>query len=710
MQFKGLMSVISLALTLVIAVSLTSPVLALSAGCSQAGKSSIGSKLAPELESLIDNSATHPEGMIRVIIQTRADENSLAGAVGAKGGRITGSLPLVGGYVAEVSPGDLSALASEQGTVYISLDRPTSLLQTRYDFDLLRATTGATNVVGNSGIDKSKGERVISDYIRSLPAGPNGGNISIAILDSGIYDYDSEHEDLRVVNDPSVARVLEHRNFVSNESVSESDMGRGYDPYGHGTHVAGVAAGSGRESIQARSQVGNFYSGMAFNSNLVDLRVIGTGGTGVVSDTIAAINWMIQNRQRYNIRVANFSIGAAVTQSYSTDPLCQAVARAVEAGIVCVVAAGNYGKDNAGNTVYGGILAPANSPYAITVGAVNTQGTAARSDDTIASYSSRGPSLVDFGMKPDLVAPGTMIRSIASDNNYLTENNGLTVYSSQGEDVYMWLSGTSIAAPAVAGTVALMLHTNPGLTPAMVKSILQFTAQPLPSLANADPLVNLLTQGAGNLNVDACVRLAAAFRSDADRLNAGARLLRDDQRALSQLLYGSRNLATGELTSNIAGEIIPWGSRVFYSHGLAYTYDSNLKLSVLKTAGWRVTPTTNLINGYLITDARMLADGAMMVDGRMLADGAMMVDGRMLADGAMMVDGWLFVTAEQGITNPSAIQPTWAANLLDQNLLTSGTFDQRAASESVMVWGDLGPGPAVEKIDSGTHSLFPRAK
>ena len=707
MQFKGLMSVISLTLVLITAVSLISPARAIGAGYYQAHNRSKVSKLSSELQSFSDLSTNAPTGTLRVIIQTRADEETLASAIGANGGRVTGSLPLVGGYVAEVSLKDLAALASEEDTVHISFDRQTSLLQTRYDYDLLRATTGATNVIGSNGIDRNKGERVISDYVRSMPQGPNGSNISIAILDSGIFDYDSQHEDLRVLNDPSMPRVLERRNFVSSENLSETDIRRGYDPYGHGTHVAGVAAGSGRESIQARTQVGNLYSGMAFNSNLVDLRVIGRNGTGFVSDTIAAINWMIQNRQRYNIRVANFSIGAAVTQSHRTDPLCQAVARAVSAGIVCVVAAGNFGKDAAGNTVYGGILAPANSPHAITVGAVSTQGSAARSDDAVASYSSRGPSLIDFGMKPDLVAPGTMIRSIASDNNYLAENNGLTVYSSQGKDVYMWLSGTSIAAPAVAGTVALMLHANPGLTPAMVKSILQFTAQPLPSLANANPLMNMLTQGAGNLNADASVRLATAFRTDADRLSAGSPLLKDDQRALNNLLYASRSQATGSLTSNIAGEVVPWGNRVFYSHGLTYSYDSNLRLLVRKTAGWRVTQAISLIHGYLITDGHMLADGHMLVDGHMLADGHMLVDGHMMADGHMLADGWLFITAEQGITNPSAIEPTWAANLLDQSLLVSGTFDQSAENETVMVWGDMGPGVEIGKITSRKHPLFP---
>ena len=96
-------------------------------------------------------------------------------------------------------------------------------------------------------------------------------------------------------------------------------------------------------------------------------------GVGQVSNVIKAVNWAIQNKKTYNIRVMNLSLGAAPSQSYKTDPLCQAVAKAVDAGIVVVVAAGNWGKDASGNPIFGGILSPANSPRVITVGATNTQ-------------------------------------------------------------------------------------------------------------------------------------------------------------------------------------------------------------------------------------------------------------------------------------------------------------------------------------------------
>ena len=129
-------------------------------------------------------------------------------------------------------------------------------------------------------------------------------------------------------------------------------------------------------------------------------------GVCSVSVVVAGIDWIVKNGKTYNIRVMNLSLGAAPTQSYKTDPLCLAVGRAVDAGIVVVVAAGNWGKDAQGRTIYGGILSPANSPRVITVGATNTFQTNARSDDAVATYSSRGPTLVDGIAKPDLVPPG----------------------------------------------------------------------------------------------------------------------------------------------------------------------------------------------------------------------------------------------------------------------------------------------------------------
>src|SRR4030095_28774 len=138
------------------------------------------------------------------------------------------------------------------------------------------------------------------------------------------------------------------------------------------------------------------------------------------SDVIAAIEKAINLKSTYNIRIINLSLGTGVTDSYNKDPLCKAVKLAWDRGLLVVVSAGNYG-----NTVYGPyglITSPGNSPYVITVGATNSFGTAELSDDSINTYSPRGPTLFDHVVKPDLVAPGNKVKSLIAKNSYLATN------------------------------------------------------------------------------------------------------------------------------------------------------------------------------------------------------------------------------------------------------------------------------------------------
>lgn len=666
--------------------------------------------MAPDLEPFVHSPLLGES--VRVIIQTLSSKRELEPRISLRGGRLGRALPLINGFVAEVPSTSLIAFATDGDTMLVSLDRPTTLLG-RYDQDLLRVTTGAANVIGRTGISDRSSHPAIDNFLGGLEAGPNGSGLTIAVLDSGLYDHDSLHEDLRVINNPASTRVVARQDFTSDD-LNASWSGQKIDPFGHGTHVAGIAAGSGRESLEAED-VGNYYGGLAFNAKLVDLRVIGADGSGYISSAISAVDWMVHNRQRHNIRIANLSIGAAVTQSFRTDPFCTAIERAVRSGIVCVVAAGNFGKDDEGRTIYGGILAPANSPYVITVGAANTQGSIERSDDAIASYSSRGPTLVDNIAKPDLVAPGTLIRSISADENYLAVNHGLTVYSREGRSIYMWLSGTSMAAPVVSGTVALMLQVNPDLTPAMVKGILQFTAQSLASLEDMDPLLRLLTEGAGLVNADAAVRLAASFDSNADRARPGSNLLTNNEPALDRLLYSSRDHAAAPFTSQIAGETVAWGNNIMFSHGLAFLYNRSGNLSVYNTTGWQVAPDFRLFYGFLSTNARLLVDARLMADARLLADGRLASDARLISDARLMTDGrlasdaWFWSGDETGLTNTSVARGTWSSALMDQGVLASGlTFDQRAEHERLMAWGDEAPGVSIPTIQGRRHPLYPR--
>src|SRR4051794_35136318 len=208
-------------------------------------------------------------------------------------------------------------------------------------------------------------------------AAVSGQGVGVAVVDSGIS-----------------AHMALANKVVANVSLVTGDASV-TDGFGHGTHVAGIIAGLG----SAAKNVTPLYSGgIAPGAQLVNVRVLGNDGVGRTSDVIAGIEWAIAHRAQYNIRVINLSLGHPVMEPAETDPLCEAVADAVAAGIVVVAAAGNDGVAADGSRILGGINSPGNSPWAITVGSINTQGTPQRGDDTIATYSSRGPSKYDGGV------------------------------------------------------------------------------------------------------------------------------------------------------------------------------------------------------------------------------------------------------------------------------------------------------------------------
>ena len=250
-------------------------------------------------------------------------------------------------------------------------------------------------------------------------------------------------------------------------------------------------------------------------------KVLGDNGEGQTSWLLNGLNWVLQNKATYNIRVVNLSLGSTAIDSYRNDPVCVKVKELASAGIVVVAAAGNLGKSNTGQGIYGRIHSPGNSPYAITVGASNTYGTVTRADDTMTTYSSRGPTrgffttsegyrVYDNLMKPDLVAPGNKLISYKSANNLLVSHNpALALDATNDADSMMYMSGTSMAAPVVSGAAALLLQVNPNLTPGMIKMLLQYTARPVAG-------ANTLEQGAGELNMDGAVRLARSLRTDVD--------------------------------------------------------------------------------------------------------------------------------------------------------------------------------------------------
>ena len=327
--------------------------------------------------------------------------------------------------------------------------------------------------------------------------GVSGKGVTVAVVDSGIA---RQAWDLQ---DPSTgSRVVSSPDFIGGTAGNYSD-----DRCGHGSHVAGIVGGSG--SCSTGPLCTQTFRGIAPQTRLVSVRVLDANGASTVAATLAGLQWIVANKNTYNIRVANLSLGHPVGESYTTDPLCQAVEAAWKAGIVVVCAAGNNGrtntvgtpgKDNEGwGTAYGSIQSPANDPYVITVGAMkNMDG--CRNDDKIATYSSRGPSRLDTILKPDIVAPGNKIISIDIDYATLNAAYGTTNMVPYGvyttitpndifgtlwannriaagySNAYFVLSGTSMAAPVVAGAAALMLQRDPTLTPDTIKARLMTAA------------------------------------------------------------------------------------------------------------------------------------------------------------------------------------------------------------------------------------------
>lgn len=254
---------------------------------------------------------------------------------------------------------------------------------------------------------------------------------AIAVVDSGIT---GSHSTLY----PRVVKSVNLNNYTGTSGA-----------YGHGTMVASIAAGAAEG-----------YTSSEPRAKIVNLKVLDGAGMGYKSDIVAACDWILQNRYTYNIRVANFSLNAG-GESFRYDALDKAVEALWLNGIVVVVASGNYAVDGAQSNVG---YAPANDPFVITVGASDVAGTASRSDDFAAPWSAWGYTQDGF-FKPEVAAPGRyMVGGIPSSANLLTQYPGR--YVAPG---YMWMSGTSFAAPVVSGMAASLLAKNPSWKPDQVK-------------------------------------------------------------------------------------------------------------------------------------------------------------------------------------------------------------------------------------------------
>jgi serine protease AprX len=418
---------------------------------------SASSRYAYTTPGLLASAKAHPSQTFNVIIQGDPDKSTGAIASVVKNELRSGERSAakgikrqflsVNGVAANLTGAQILHLVSKNGIAAITTDSPMQLAGTLTNKQRWPFVSGVQKFWAN---------------------GTSAATPTIAVVDSGI---DASRPDFG-------GRVVAQVNMTSLAGNSAGD-GRG-----HGTFVAGIAAGSG-----------DGYAGAAPASKLVSIDVMDDNGMAMTRDVIGAADWILQNKDKYGIRVANFSLHSSQPNSFMYDPLDQAVERLWFNGVVVVVAAGNYGVDGKPSGVP---FAPGNDPFVITVGADDVDGSVSTNDDLAAPWSAYGYTLDGFA-KPDVGAPGRfMIGPVPTTSTLVAEKPASVVAPG-----YIQLSGTSFAAPVVAGAAAQILSAHPTWTPDQVKGALMVTASRTP---NAAPL----SQGVGIVDVAKAVALSSA--------------------------------------------------------------------------------------------------------------------------------------------------------------------------------------------------------
>jgi serine protease AprX len=366
-------------------------------------------------------------------------------AITAAGGRVTRELHLIHAYGARLSHPAAHRLRArpEVASVVRNGRMGTS-----------RATA---QTLAGSVLDTAFNQSVGTDRLWPVVT---GRDVAVAVIDTGIA---GSLPDFRVSRTDTRSRVIA-------SVVTNPDATNPQDGYGHGTHVAGLIAGDGfardrTDPLFAR------YAGTAPEANLVSIKASDDHGEATVLDVIYGLQFAVDHRADYGIRVVNLSLESSSAQSARTDPLDAAVEQAWLHGLVVVSAAGNRGA--AADAVS---YAPGNDPYGISVGAVDDAGTKALRDDVLATWSSRGTSQ-DGLRKPDVLAPGAhLVSTLAPGSDFAAECPACVVGGQ-----YIRLGGTSMAAAVVSGVAADLLQAHPAWTPDQVKAVLMGTGRTIPS-------------------------------------------------------------------------------------------------------------------------------------------------------------------------------------------------------------------------------------
>lgn len=390
--------------------------------------------------AVVDPALRAVHGTVGVIVQ---GARSAEAAVVRMGGTITHQLPIVHGFSAKVPASDVDRIARVPGVTTLTLDRATHVQE----------VPGTYNNLPSVYKHVTRG-----DSLNSL--GGSGQGIGVALIDTGVTSLPDIAGAIQPVATDATGTVIAPCINLTDEPTCD-------DSYGHGTFMAGLIAGNGASSNGA-------YVGMAPQAKIISIKIAGRDGSSDVSTVIAAIQWAVSFAPTYNIKVINLSLGTDSTQSYMFDPLDYAVERAWSSGIVVDVAASNRGPQ-----AYT-ISDPANDPFVITVGAIDDKGTNGYGDDVLPDFSGRGPTATDGLYKPDVVAPGAHLVSLAAPGAAIT-----TEYPPTMPAPYRRGSGTSMANAVVTGLVADMLSLQPTATPDRIKYELMSTAH---KDASTDPL------------------------------------------------------------------------------------------------------------------------------------------------------------------------------------------------------------------------------
>ncbi len=384
-------------------------------------------------------------------------------------------------------------------------------------------------------------KRIKQPFLRSLGADrawqrSTGTGVAVAVIDTGIA---GDHSDFQLAGGRG-SRVI--ASAVTNPCATDAN-----DHFGHGTHVAGLIAGNSLNG-SSKSRRGR-HMGMAPRANLVSVKVSDDDGGTTVLDVIYGIQFAVDHKTQFGIRVLNLSLSSTVAESPLTDPLDAAVESAWFSGLVVVAAAGNEGAHSDAVS-----YAPANDPYVITAGGLDDRGTWSSRDDVLASWSSRG--LNQLGVrKPEVLAPGArLVSALAPGSDFARLCSSCIV---DGE--YFRLSGTSMSAAVVSGAAALIVAENPHWTPNQVKGAMLATLRDVPGAGAAvDAYAALRGSGTANAGLTANTLLdpatglidwnRASFRRASFRDASGSPLEASWSRASFRCDCGLA--ASGEVDSN----------------------------------------------------------------------------------------------------------------------------------------------------------------